>query len=43
MTTPLKDPKERDGFICAGCGRPVFTMKLAPFCMRCRAKMPKPS
>ena len=42
MTQP-KEPKEPDGFICAGCGRPVFTMKLAPFCLRCRANMPRPN
>jgi len=24
-----------DGFICAGCGRVVYSMKLAPLCAHC--------
>jgi len=30
-------PKEPDGFSCAKCGRTVYSMKLAPYCLRCRA------
>jgi hypothetical protein len=33
---PEKPKEEPDGFICQGCGRNVFSMKLAPLCLRCR-------
>jgi hypothetical protein len=39
MTPSKPEPepaKEPDGFVCANCGRAVFTMKLAPLCLRCR-------